>query len=150
MIWSKKLSVNKSDYILEGVISINSSYYDAIDELINRKNSKNNIFGEFGEPERFEISLTNVCHLITDIKLNKVFNTLSVKCKVLDTPRGKVLKNIIDDGIDDGLRMCIRGSKSNNRITKIFTIDIDLPIPTPEDILRQERREKLDKINERT
>jgi len=149
-MWSKKLNIDRKNYNLEGVIPINSSYYGAIDDMINRKNTIGFIYGEFGTPERFDVSLAGVSHNITDIVLDKVSNYLNFKCEVLNTQKGNELKTIIDAGIP-GLRMCIRGIKSKGVVTRIFTLDVDfLPNPTPEELLREERREKLDKINERT
>lgn len=62
---------------------------------------QNRAMGELGHPESPAVQLERVSHLIKDLKLegNDVFG----KAKLLDTPYGKIAKNLIDEGIKLGI-----------------------------------------------
>ena len=53
-------------------------------------------FGELGHPDKPSINLDRVSHMITS--LQKEGNNFIGRAKVMDTPMGKIVKNIIDEG----------------------------------------------------
>ncbi len=58
--------------------------------------NKNRAFGELGHPDTPSINLDRVSHLIVD--LTKEGNQWIGKAKILDTPMGKIVKQIIEGG----------------------------------------------------
>ena len=53
-------------------------------------------FGELGHPEGPTVNLERVSHLITD--LTEDGNNFVGRAKIMDTPYGKIVKNLIDEG----------------------------------------------------
>jgi hypothetical protein len=53
-------------------------------------------YGELGHPDKPNINLDRISHIITEIKQDG--NNFIGKAKVMDTPMGKIVKNIIDEG----------------------------------------------------
>jgi len=58
-------------------------------------------FGELGHPEGPTINLDRVSHLITE--LNQDGNNFVGKAKILTTPMGNIVRNLIDDGAKLGV-----------------------------------------------
>jgi hypothetical protein len=72
---------------------------------------KNRAFGELGHPESPTINLERVSHMITNIKKNG--NIFEGKAKVLDTPMGKIAKNLMEAGATLGVSSRGMGSLKN-------------------------------------
>ena len=53
-------------------------------------------FGELGHPAGPTVNLERVSHMITDLKQSG--NDFVGKAKIMDTPYGKIVKNLIDEG----------------------------------------------------
>ena len=53
-------------------------------------------FGELGHPDGPTVYLERVSHMITDLKQSG--NDFVGKAKIMDTPYGKIVKNLIDEG----------------------------------------------------
>ena len=62
---------------------------------------KNRAFGELGHPDGPTVNLERVSHLIT--KLYPDGNNFIGEAKVMDTPYGKIVKNLIDEGAKLGV-----------------------------------------------
>jgi len=62
------------------------------DEFISKKRA----FGELGHPDGPTVNLERVSHMIEE--LVKVDNNFVGRAKILDTPYGKIVKNLIDEG----------------------------------------------------
>jgi hypothetical protein len=58
-------------------------------------------FGELGHPQGPTINLDRASHLITDLKEDG--NNFVGKAKILSTPMGSIVKNLIDDGAKLGV-----------------------------------------------
>jgi hypothetical protein len=58
-------------------------------------------FGELGHPEGPTINLERVSHMITDLKPDG--KNFYGKAKVMDTPYGKIVKNLMDEGAKLGV-----------------------------------------------
>lgn len=61
----------------------------------------NRAMGELGHPEGPTVNLERVSHLIKDLRLEK--NDVYGKAKILDTPYGKIVRNLIDEGVKLGV-----------------------------------------------
>ena len=53
-------------------------------------------FGELGHPDGPTVNLERVSHMITELKESG--NVFIGKAKIMDTPYGKIVKNLIDEG----------------------------------------------------
>ncbi len=121
----------EKDYYIEGIFmqseikNRNGRIYpkQVIQEEVKRYNKefveKSRAFGELGHPEGPTINLDKVSHLIT--KLEEDGNNYVGRAKILSTPNGQIVKNLIDDGAK--LRVSSRGlgsleSKGNAQYVK--------------------------------
>ena len=66
-------------------------------EYVNQKRA----FGELGHPDGPTVNLERVSHLIT--KLYPDGNNFIGEAKIMDTPYGKIVKNLIDEGAKLGV-----------------------------------------------
>ena len=133
---SKKSSDN--EYILEGIAAVfgkennNHRIYEEKEylphlEYLKEKISQKRLVGELDHPEKFDVSLKNISHLITDLSHNKGDRTLRIKVKLLDTPAGDIAKKLVDAGIPLSISSRAAGSVGNDKkvqIKKIFTYDL--------------------------
>ena len=62
---------------------------------------KNRAFGELGHPDGPTVNLERVSHMITS--LHAEGNNFIGEAKIMDTPYGKIVKNLIDEGAKLGV-----------------------------------------------
>lgn len=62
---------------------------------------QNRAMGELGHPEGPTVNLERVSHIIKDLRLEG--NDIYGKAKILDTPYGKIVKNLMDEGAKLGV-----------------------------------------------
>ena len=62
---------------------------------------KNRAYGELGHPASPTINLDRVSHMIKDLKLEG--KNFVGKAKIMDTPYGKIVKSLIDEGASLGV-----------------------------------------------
>jgi hypothetical protein len=62
---------------------------------------KNRAYGELGHPDSPTINLDRVSHMIKELKLEG--NNYVGKAKIMDTPYGKIVKSLIDEGANLGV-----------------------------------------------
>ena len=62
---------------------------------------KKRAFGELGHPDGPTINLDRVSHMIVDLKADG--NNFIGRAKILDTPNGKIVKALIDEGAQLGV-----------------------------------------------
>lgn len=78
---------------------------DILDEEVNRYTTNyidaSRAFGELGHPEGPQINLDRVSHMIKSLK--KEGDNYVGKAKIMDTPFGKIAKNLIDEGAKLGV-----------------------------------------------
>ncbi len=136
----ENLSVSKSndDYVLEGVFAQfgvennNHRIYEEKEYLphmdyLKKKISENRLLGELDHPEKFDISLNKVSHLIEDIRYDAKKRQVVGKIKLLDTPSGQIAKNLVDSGIPISISSRAAGVVGENKkvqIKRIFTYDL--------------------------
>ena len=133
---SKKSSDN--EYILEGIAAVfgkennNNRIYEEKEylphlEYLKDKIKQKRLVGELDHPEKFDVSLKNISHLITDLNHDKSNRTLKIKVKLLDTPAGDIAKKLVDCGIPLSISSRAAGQVGNDKkvqIKKIFTYDL--------------------------
>jgi len=78
------------DILMKEVKRYNKEYVD-----------KNRAFGELGHPEGPTINLERVSHMIKELKPDG--NSVIGKAKIMDTPYGNIVKNLINEGAKLGV-----------------------------------------------
>jgi hypothetical protein len=63
--------------------------------------AKSRAMGELGHPESPTVNLERVSHLIKELSLDG--NNVVGKAKLMDTPYGKIAKNLVDEGVKLGV-----------------------------------------------
>ena len=103
----------KKDYFIEGIFmqseikNRNGRVYPKevmqkeVKRYVNEFVEKDRAFGELGHPEGPTINLDKVSHMIT--KLEEDGNNFVGRAKILSTPNGQIVKNLIDDGAKLGV-----------------------------------------------
>jgi len=80
--------------------------------------NKGRALGELGHPDGPTVNLERVSHIIKELKQDG--NNITGKAKILDTPYGKIVKNLIDEGVKIGVSSRGMGSlKSVNGINEV-------------------------------
>lgn len=124
LLVESKIDSNTKQYFIEGIFmqaniqNRNGRIYPL--EILERevslynKNfiSKNRAFGECDHPEELNIALERVSHRI--VELYRDGNNFIGKAKIMDTPRGRILKTFIDEGAQLGVSSRGVGSLQEN------------------------------------
>jgi len=134
------LEINKvnDEYVLEGVFAQfgvennNNRIYEEKEYLphldyLKKKISENRLLGELDHPEKFDISLSKVSHLIEDVKYDPKKRQIIGRIKLLDTPSGQIAKNLVDSGVPVSISSRAAGVVKENKkveIKRIFTYDL--------------------------
>ena len=85
---------------------------------------KNRAYGELGHPSGPTINLERVSHMITDLK--KEGNNYIGEAKIMDTPYGKIVKNLMDEGASLGVSSRGMGSLKQNGGSQVVQKDYHL------------------------
>lgn len=72
-----------------------------IDRYVTEYVDKKRAFGELGHPDGPTINLDRVSHMITDLRAEG--SNFIGRAKILDTPNGKIVKALIDEGAQLGV-----------------------------------------------
>ena len=98
----------KKDYKIKGIFmqadikNRNGRVYpmDVLDKEVKRYNEeyvdKKRAFGELGHPEGPTVNLDKVSHMITKLEPNG--KNIIGEAKIMDTPNGKIVKTLMDEG----------------------------------------------------
>jgi len=97
-------------------------------EFIKKKRA----FGELGHPDGPTVNLERVSHMIEE--LEEVGQNFMGRAKVLDTPYGKIVKNLIDEGAQLGVSSRGMGSLKSGR-NGISEVQGDFYLATAADIV---------------
>lgn len=97
------------------------------DEYINR----NRAYGELGHPDSPTINLDRVSHMIKSLKLEG--NDFIGRAKVMDTPYGKIVKALMDEGAQ--LAVSSRGLGSLVEKNGVNVVQDDFVLATAADIV---------------
>jgi hypothetical protein len=129
---------DNNDYVLEGTAAVfgkennNNRIYEEAEYLphlnyLNEKISQRRLVGELDHPEKFDVSLKNISHIIEKLDYDKGGREIKIKVRLLDTPMGQIAKNLVDAGVPLSISSRAAGSVGNDKkvqIKKIFTYDL--------------------------
>ena len=91
-------------------------------------------YGELGHPEGPTINLERTSHLITSLQEDG--NNFVGKAKILSTPMGNIVKNLLDDGARLGVSSRGMGSlKASNAKGGVQMVQSDFQLATAADIV---------------
>lgn len=93
--------------------------------------NKNRAFGELGHPDSPTINLDRVSHMIKELRLEG--DNYIGKAKIMDTPYGKIVKNLIDEGAQLGVSS--RGLGSLVQKNGVQLVQDDFMLATAADIV---------------
>lgn len=93
--------------------------------------NKNRAYGELGHPDSPSINLDRVSHMIKSLKSEG--NNYIGKAKILDTPYGKIVKALIDEGAQLGVSS--RGLGSLVQRNGVNLVQDDFMLSTAADIV---------------
>ena len=96
-------------------------------EFIN----KNRAFGELGHPDGPTVNLERVCHMVKSLKQDG--KDFIGEAKIIDTPYGKIVKGLIDEGAQLGVSS--RGMGSLMQRNGINYVKDDFYLATAADIV---------------
>lgn len=83
----------------------------AVNKYVTEQVSKKRAVGELNHPEGPTVNLDKVSHLITDLKFEG--NNVIGKAQILDTPMGKIVKGLLEGGVQLGVSTRGMGSLEN-------------------------------------
>jgi hypothetical protein len=115
---------NKRKYPMETLQKEVARYND---NFVKQKRA----FGELGHPEGPTINLERVSHMITDLRQDGT--NFMGRAKIMDTPYGKIVKNLIDEGAKLGVSS--RGMGSLEERNGINVVKDDFQLSTAADIV---------------
>ena len=75
--------------------------FNEVSRYRNEYVDKNRAFGELGHPEGPTINLERVSHMIKELREDG--NNIVGKAKIMDTPYGNIVKNLINEGAKLGV-----------------------------------------------
>jgi hypothetical protein len=93
--------------------------------------NKNRAFGELGHPDTPSINLDRVSHLT--VSLRQEGNDWIGKAKILDTPMGTIVKNLLEGGAQIGVSS--RGMGSLKNVNGVNIVQDDFHLATAADIV---------------
>ena len=126
----------QKDYKIKGVFmqgeikNRNGRVYpmQVLDEQVKKYNEnyvkQNRAYGELGHPSGPTINLERVSHMITG--LSKEGNNYIGEAKIMDTPYGKIVKNLMDEGAKLGVSSRGMGSLKQNGNSQVVQKDYHL------------------------
>ena len=129
---------DKANYILEGPAAVfgvennNHRIYEETEylphlEYLNEKIGKRKLLGELDHPEKFDVSLQKVSHLVENLTYDKSGRQVKIRVKLLDTPYGNIAKALVDNNVPLSISSRAAGVVKENKrvqIKKIFTYDL--------------------------
>jgi hypothetical protein len=92
---------------------------------------RNRAFGELGHPDGPTINLERVSHMITELRMDGT-NVMG-RAKIMDTPYGKIVKNLMDEGATLGVSS--RGMGSIKQTKGVSEVQGDFYLATAADIV---------------
>ena len=131
----KKENGEKS-YVIEGVFAQadtknrNGRIYPkaimerAVGKYVTEQVNKKRAVGELNHPEGPTVNLDKVSHLITELKFNG--NDVVGKAQILDTPMGRIVKGLLEGGVQLGVSTRGMGSLENRNGAMVVKDDFIL------------------------
>jgi hypothetical protein len=114
-----------------GRVYLKETMRKEVERYTNEYINKNRAFGELGHPDTPSINLDRVSHMI--VGLHEEGNDWIGKAKILDTPFGTIVKNLIDGGAQLGVSS--RGMGSLKTQNGVNVVQDDFYLATAADIV---------------
>jgi len=134
----------KKDFFIEGVFlqgniqNRNGRVYPMeildkeVSRYINESVNKKRAYGELGHPAGPTINLERVSHMITSLK--KEGDNYIGRAKVMDTPYGQIVKNLMQEGAQLGVSSRGMGTLKPNKIG-VNEVQSDFQLATAADLV---------------
>lgn len=122
---------------------------EAVEKMNDKMSKGYNVLGELEHPESLTVNLNNVSHVIESLRWDG--NNVLGKAKILDTPKGEIVKALLKEGIKLGVSSRGNGSTSyKDDITlvesfNLITVDI-VATPSAPEAFPTSLRESLNSI----
>lgn len=156
-----KSSKDGNDVILEGIfaqfgiVNNNDRIYEEEEYLphlkyLQKKIDENRLIGELDHPDKFDISLSKISHVIEKLDYDKEKRTINGRVRILDTPQGRIAKELVESGVPISISSRAAGLVESNKkvkIKKIFTYDL-VADPGFENAVLTKMNESLGILNE--
>jgi hypothetical protein len=142
-VLTEEPSPGQKNYFIEGVFlqgnitNRNKRRYpmETLQNEVGRYNDnfvkQKRAFGELGHPEGPTINLERVSHMITELRQEG--SNFIGRAKIMDTPYGKIVKNLIDEGAKLGVSS--RGMGSLEERNGVNVVKDDFQLATAADIV---------------
>lgn len=133
----------KKSYFIEGVFmqadkrnrNGRSYPFQTLNNEVQRYNEQyvktNRAFGELGHPDTPSINLDRVCHMIKELRSDGT--DFYGKAKILETPYGNIVRNLIDEGAQLGVSS--RGMGTLKVVENTNVVQDDFMLATAADIV---------------
>ena len=132
------VTTENNDVILEGTAAVfgvmneNNRIYQKAEYLphlkyLNEKIKQRRLFGELDHPQKFDVSLANVSHVILGLTYDEPSNSVKIRLQLLDTPCGRIAKTLVLAGCTTSISSRAAGNVNkdgNVTLAKIFTYDL--------------------------
>ena len=129
---------NEKSIILSGIFTTfntmnrNKRIYEAADVLphidaLREKIENHTLLGELDHPQSYDITLSNVSHVIESLEYDKENNCIVGKVRLLNTSKGKEAQALVHDGIPLHISSRAAGSVDANghvKMQQLFTYDL--------------------------
>jgi hypothetical protein len=122
---------------------------EAVEKMNDKMSKGYNVLGELEHPEALTVNLNNVSHVIESLRWKG--DDVIGKCKILDTPKGEIVKALLKEGIKLGVSSRGSGATAYNEgITMVesfnlITVDI-VATPSAPEAFPNSLQESLDVI----
>ena len=97
-------------------------------EYLQKDIKNGNLLGELDHPERFEVSLGNVSHKISELWYDQGKRQILGRIEILDgTPKGQIAKSLLEAGVPLSISSRAAGSVNEDKsvaIQQIYTYDL--------------------------
>ncbi len=100
----------------------------AVASVMKRINEGTSVYGELNHPDNLSIDLNNVSHIITEMRMEG--NNAIGKAKILNTPKGQIVKAIIEGGGKLGVSTRGSGNVTEGRVSGFNLVTVDI-VATP-------------------
>lgn len=131
-------SEGNGDVVLEGifaqfgVVNNNDRIYEENEYLphldyLNQKIKSKRLMGELDHPEKFDVSLQKVSHIIENLEYDKSSRCLKGKVRLLNTDAGITAKRLVEAGVPLSISSRaagVVGPDKKVKLKKIFTYDL--------------------------
>jgi hypothetical protein len=133
----------KKEFYIQGVFmemetkNRNNRVYKAehtipvVEKYIEEQVKNNRAYGELGHPQGPSINLDRVSHMIKELKVDG--NQIIGKAKIMETPMGNIVRNLIQEGA--GLGVSSRGMGSLVEKNGVMEVQNDFHLATAGDIV---------------